>query len=89
MGVCRGVLDLHRDGLDLAQAGVEESVVLQTLPLLRDDPLDVEGGVVSAGQVGDHRAGGARHVRDQGELLAGGALVLPCERFQPEAVVTE
>ena len=85
--VSRGVLHLHGDSLDVVDRGVEEGVVLEPVPVLGSRPLDVEGGVVSAGQVGDHRAGGARDVRHEGQLLAGGALVLPGECFQPHPVV--
>ena len=45
--------------------------------------------LVGAGEVGDEGAGGARHVRLQGELLGGRALVLPREGLQPDAVVGE
>ena len=69
--------------------GVGDVVRVDPVPGWGGEPLDVYRGVVCAGQVGHEGAGRARHVRDQGELLAGGALVLPCECFQPEAVVTE
>ena len=50
---------------------------------------NVSAPLVGAGEVGDERAGGARHVRLQGELLGGRALVLPGEGLQPDAVVGE
>ena len=86
MRVSRGVFHLHSERVDVVQTGVDEGVVLQSLPVLRTQPLDVERGVVSAGQVGDHRPGRPRHVRHQGQLLAGRALVLPGEGFQPDPV---
>ena len=51
--------------------------------------INVSAPLVGAGEVGDERAGGARHVRLQGELLGGRALVLPGEGLQPDAVVGE
>ena len=71
MRVSRGVFNLHSEGVDVVEGGVDQGVVEQPVPVLRGEPLDVEGGVVSTGQVGDHGAGGARDVRDQGQLLAG------------------
>ena len=53
------------------------------------EPLEMKGGGVGTGEVGDDGAGGAGHVRGEAQLLAGRPLVLPGERFQPDSVVGE
>jgi hypothetical protein len=50
-------------------------------------PLQKDGGVVGAGEVGDEGTGRAHNVGEEGELGAGQALVLPGEGLQPHPVL--
>ena len=79
-------MDLDRQQADkILQTGSKEMWLMATI--IRQSMYSAP--LVGAGEVGDERAGGARHVRLQGELLGGRALVLPGEGLQPDAVVGE
>ena len=82
-------MDFERQQADKIQQTVSKQEMWLMATIIRQCNGNVSAPLVGAGEVGDERAGGARHVRLQGELLGGRALVLPGEGLQPDAVVGE
>ena len=87
MRVSGRILNFHRNSLNFVLSRVENIVLYESVSGLGSEPLQVDGGVVSTGQVGHQGTGWPRDVRHQGELLARRSFVLPSEGFQPEPVI--